>query len=180
VSDSKGSYTATASPTSSDRKIQPVGVLKSPVPNIEKLLSEIAPPPPPSIREVVEAQVADVGPRAAAESVRDDRVILPAEKRARIEEVVRLWSAGSPAETWNWIVDQLEDEERNDAFNQAAISGYIESVALIDPEAAVNAADLLDPTIIEADEAGQPDAGIPISADPGFPGDPGFLTRNRK
>ena len=77
------------------------------------------------------------------------------------------------------VEDQLEENEEDRVFNQAAISGYIESIAFIDPEAAVDASELLDSGIsdpILADQVVIPGA----SADPGFPGDPDFLTRNRK
>ena len=171
---------ATATATASHRRVEDSDASPRAASNLDQLLAEIAPPPPPTIPEVVEAQVADVGPKAAAESVRDDVVLLPAEQQARIEEISRIWSINNPAETWEWIVEQLEDENGDHDFIQSAISGYVESVAMVDPEAAVNAADLLDPVTSPPDESVPAGSAVAVSADPGFPGDPGFLTRNRK
>ncbi|YCM43172.1 hypothetical protein V2O64_17835 [Verrucomicrobiaceae bacterium 227] len=174
-----GSHVAPV-PTDSDRRAAPSGILTSRSAQVDDLLATIASPRPPSIQDVVEEQISEAGPRAAAEAVRDDLVILPVERLARIEEIARQWSLGNPGEVWDWIVDQSEEEESSGAFKQAAISGYIESVALSDPGAAANASELLDPTVVDTVNAERVSTVPPGSADPGFPGDPGFLTRNRK
>jgi len=170
-----------SAPTESDRKIEAVGVVTLELSRRTDLLTEIAAPRPPSLQEAVESQIAESGPRATAESVRDDLVLLPAEKLARIEEVTRRWALANPVEVREWIEDQLESGDPSGAFEQAALSGYLESIALIDPEAAAGTADLLDSATVEPDTGdGQVSTAAPTSADPGFPGDRGFLTRNRK
>jgi len=108
-----------------------------------------------------------------------DYPISPSGKTAHIEEVARQWAQFSAPEAAGWIEGQLRSDSSEKAFHQAALSGYLETIARQDPEAAAETARLLDEAVPERSEAVSREVTEIISADPGFPGDADFLTRGR-
>ena len=172
---------ATSPPIISNRKVNEVDLLNSSVRRHKSTsIQNFTPDPEPSVSDFIEAQITQSGAQVAANAVRDNLAIPPTTRRAHIEEVARQWAERSPNEAADWIEKQLERAESGKDFKQAAISGYIESIALRDPEAAAEAANLLDATVSENPKAGATQAAVIVSGDPGFPGDADFLTRNRK
>lgn len=133
-------------------------------------LPETGAPSAPSLKEEVEESIAAVGPQATAEAVRDDLIILQSEKMARIEEVTRQWAQDHARSAWEWIAEQEVSEQEGEDFKQAAISGYLETIALIDPEAAVKASELLASVEVTPTEANTDSADVantdPFSSNP--------------